>query len=217
VVDISSEVEWSPADNPYAIAVSQSTWWFAAVRLAAARLDGPRDPNALPVSSIQLDARSLVIALAQLPRALRLEEGALRAEGVGRETRKELAQAGRSFERALPDLGSMRDALIHFDEWAVGRGGGLQGSARAAGKKQREVAASYWSFGYRPDDGAIRFGPFSLHVASAVNGARALHEAICKAAVEVDRVRSTRESSAPDVGRMDAQTHENHDPSSEHH
>jgi hypothetical protein len=75
VTDISPDVDWSPADNPYAIAVSQATWWFSAVRLSVGRLHDPKDRRALPVSSTQIDARSLVIALVQVLRAEKLEPG----------------------------------------------------------------------------------------------------------------------------------------------
>ncbi len=61
--------DWSPADAPYAIALSEAQWWKWAVQLAAARIDGPDDERLRPVSSRQVDARNLILALAQLLRA----------------------------------------------------------------------------------------------------------------------------------------------------
>jgi hypothetical protein len=190
VTDISPDVDWSPADNPYAIAVSQATWWFSAVRLSAGRLHNSKDLRALPVSSTQIDARVLVIALVQLLRAERLEQSALRAKGVSRVVRRELTRARSNFLEVLPNLVDMRDALTHFDEWALGRGRGPQKAALDAGWNQRDVAAYYWSFGYHPGESAIRFGPFCLDVPKAVDAARALHQAIYEASGEVDRMRS---------------------------
>jgi hypothetical protein len=189
---MSPDVDWSPADDPYAIALSQASWWLSAVRLSAGRLHDPKDLRALPFSSTQIDARILILALVQLLRAVKLEQSALRALGVSSVVRKELARARRSFLEVLPNLEDMRDALTRFDEWALGRGRGPQKAALDAGWKQRDVAAYYWSFGYRPDDGAVQFGPFSLDVAKAVDAARALHQAIYEASGEVDRMRSER-------------------------
>jgi hypothetical protein len=46
--------DWSPADNPYAIAVSEAGWWVRAVQLTARRL-GRDDEQMLPYSSRQID------------------------------------------------------------------------------------------------------------------------------------------------------------------
>lgn len=189
---ITPDVEWSPADNPESIAVSQATWWFAAVRLSVARFGDPQDLRALPVSSIQIDARNLVIALAQLLRAERLEQSGLEAAGVSADVRNALTRARESFQEVLPNLVDMRDALTHFDEWALGQGRGPQKAAQEEGWKQREIAAYYWSFGFHPGEGRVRFGPFGLDVAKAVEAARDLHQAIYEAAREVDRKRSAQ-------------------------
>jgi hypothetical protein len=189
-MDLTHGIEWSPADQPYAIAVSQASWWLAAVRLSVARLHSAKDLRALPMSSTQIDARFLLLALVQLLRAEKLEQSALRAEAVDRAVRRELAEARRDFLKALPNLETMRDALTHYDEWVLGRGRGPQTAAVAAGFQQRDVAAYYWSFGYHEGDGVVRFGPFSLDVARAVDAARALHLAIYEAAREIDRMRS---------------------------
>ena len=70
--------DWSPADNSYAIAVSEARWWLSAVNLAAGRLSDPSDRRAAPMSSTQIDARTLVFALTQLLTAEQLEQYALK-------------------------------------------------------------------------------------------------------------------------------------------
>jgi hypothetical protein len=47
---LTSQDDWSPADNPYAIAVSEAQWWQRAVRLAVLRVQG-EDDNRIAWSS----------------------------------------------------------------------------------------------------------------------------------------------------------------------
>jgi len=89
-MDDASPGHWSPADHPYVIAVSEAQWWLSAVRLAEARL---RDPRAAPVSSRQVDARNLVLALSQLLVAERLEQTALVDLGIDATVAERLADA----------------------------------------------------------------------------------------------------------------------------
>jgi len=119
VSEVPSEAAWSPADNPYAIAVSEGTWWRCAVQLAVGRLDDAPDPRAAPVSSTQIDARNLVFALVQLLAAEALEQKALRELGIDATVGHALSQARDRYLQALPGIQEMRNALTHFEDWAV--------------------------------------------------------------------------------------------------
>jgi hypothetical protein len=57
--------DWSPADNPHAIAVSQSQLWRHVVRLTVHRLREADDGRVGWFSSRQLDAHVLVMTLRQ--------------------------------------------------------------------------------------------------------------------------------------------------------
>ncbi len=74
--------DWSPADHPYAIAVSEAQWWQRAAELAVLRLRDDDDPRISWFSSRQIDARQLVFALRQLLNAERLEQVALSTLGM---------------------------------------------------------------------------------------------------------------------------------------
>ncbi len=120
VVDIPEGADWSPADHPYAIAVSEAMWWRCAVQLAVVRLGDANDLRSAPVSSKQVDARNLVFALVQLLAAEQLEQVALAGLGVEANIGEKLASARDRFLTALPGIAEMRNALTHFDEWALG-------------------------------------------------------------------------------------------------
>ena len=187
VPDIPEGADWSPADHPYAVAVSEAMWWRCAVQLAVARLDDSNDLRSAPVSSQQVDARNLVFALVQLLAAEQLEQMALRDLGVKSEIREELAAARARFLAALPGIQEMRNALTHFDEWAVGYGRGPQRRSVVGGSDRRDVAGAFWGFGYDPGEQAVRLGPFKISAASALRAATKLERAIGAAAIEVDR------------------------------
>jgi hypothetical protein len=185
--NLPSGLEWSPADNPYAIAVSEATWWRCAVKLAVARLGDPVDRRAAPLNSTQIDARNLVFALVQLLAAERLEQKALRELGVDAIVGDVLSRARDRYLGDLPDIQEMRNSLTHFDDWAMGRGRGLQRADVTEGSEPRDVAGHYWGFGYNPTERVVRLGPFKIEVAKAVPAALGLERAICAAAGEVDR------------------------------
>lgn len=152
-----------------------------------ATLDDSNDPRSAPVSSQQVDARNLVFALVQLLAAERLEQVALCDLGVESEIGEELAAARGRFLAALPGIQDMRNALTHFDEWAVGYGRGPQHRSVAGGSDRRDVAGAFWGFGYDPGEQAVRLGPFKISVSSALRAATNLERAIGVAAIEVDR------------------------------
>lgn len=196
-MDDASPGHWSPADHPYAIAVSEAQWWLSAVRLAEARLRDPDDPRAAPVSSRQVDARNLVLALTQLLVAERLEQTALADLGINATVAERLADARSRFEAALPGLQTTRNALTHFDEWARGSGHGPQKSDISAGASRRQAARTYWGFGYDPTTHAVGIEPYRFGVETAVRAAHDLAHAIYDAAHEVDRYGMSTTSAPP--------------------
>ena len=179
--------DWSPADNPHAIAISEAQWWQRAVQLAVLRLREPDDQRISWFSSRQIDARQLVFALRQILNAERLVAVAMETRGVGTAAREALAQARQRFEDALPGIKDMRDALMHFDEWSRGAGRGPQKDRRNAGEALRDVAREYWGFGYDPSAATVSLGPYTIRVDSAEQAAKDLSWAIYQAAREVDR------------------------------
>jgi hypothetical protein len=179
--------DWSPADNPHAIAISEAQWWQRAVRLAVLRLRDPDDRRISWFSSRQIDARQLVFALRQILNAERLVAAALEQGGVNAAARDALDQARLAFEDALPDIKHMRDALMHFDEWSRGEGRGPQKDQVRSGDALRDVARDYWGFGYDPSTGIVSLGSFTIHVDAADQAADQLSRAIYFAAREVDK------------------------------
>lgn len=178
--------DWSPADNPYAIAVSQSQLWRETVQLTVLRIRD-EDDNRVGWSSRQLDAHVLVVMLRQLLTAEQLEQAALEALGIDQAVGAALAAARKRFEDALPGIKDMRDALMHFDEWAQGTGFGPQARQRNAGTALRDIARDYWRFGYDSATGVVSFGPYTIAIDTAERAAAELCQAIWIAAHEVDK------------------------------
>jgi hypothetical protein len=179
--------DWSPADNPYAIAVSEAQWWQRAVQLAVMRVRGKDDDGIAWHSSREIDARQLVFVLRQLLTAEELEQAALEALGIDPVVGQELAEAREKFEAALPGVKDMRDGLMHFDEWARGTGRGPQKERRQAGEALRDVARFFWGFGYDPSADIVSLGPYRFDVGAADRAARELSRAIFMAARGVDK------------------------------
>jgi hypothetical protein len=178
--------DWSPADHPYAIAVSEAQWWKWAVQLAAARLAGPDNREFWPISSRQVDARNLVLALSQLLRAEHLEQFALDDLGLDPAAGQNLRAARAQYLEEMPGLEHMRNALTHFDAWARGAGLGPQKRRVDGGDAPRDVARDFWGFGYDPGSETISFGPYRIHVPTALQAALAFTAAIHTAARAVD-------------------------------
>jgi hypothetical protein len=181
--------DWSPADNPYAIAVSQAQLWRDVVRLTILRMRDPDDRRAGVFSSRQLDAHILVMTLRQLLVAEELEQAALTDLQIDANVSAALAQARTQFEGALPGIKDMRDALMHFDQWTRGTGWGPQRRRAKAGEALRDIARDYSSFGYDPETATISFGPYAIHIDAAENAAIGLCDAIYMAARAVDDAR----------------------------
>lgn len=193
---MTSSGDWSPADNPYAIAVSQAQLWRDVVRLTILRMRGPDDRRAGLFSSRQLDAHVLVMTLRQLLVAEQLEQAALKELHVDTRVGEALAQARTQFDDALPGVKDMRDALMHFDQWTRGMGWGPQRRRVKAGEALRDVARDYSSFGYDPETATISFGPYEIHIDLAEKAALGLCEAIYMAARAVDDERLANRRSA---------------------
>jgi hypothetical protein len=188
VVRDTTPPDWSPADNPHAIAISEAQWWQRAVQLAVLRLRDPDDQRISWFSSRQIDARQLVFALRQLLSAARLVDVAMEARGIDATARDALAQARQRFEDALPGVKDMRDALMHFEDWSRGKGRfGPQRDRRNAGEALRDVAREFWGFGYDPNAGTVSLGPYTINADTADQAAKELSWAIYQASREVDQ------------------------------
>lgn len=180
--------DWSPADNSYSIALSQSQWWMRAARLTALRMrDG--DDRRENFSSRQIDARLFIITLQQLLVAEKLEQDALSDLGIDAAAGEALSNAREQFEAAVPDVKHMRDGLIHFEDWSRGKGRGPQKERLKTGELERDVARFYWGFSYDPTAGTVALGPYTINVDTAVQAAQQFSHAIYMAAREVDRAK----------------------------
>lgn len=188
VVTASVPADWSPADNPHAIAISEAQWWQRAVQLAVLRLRDPDDQRISWFSSRQIDARQLVFALRQILNAERLVAVALVSCDVDAAASDALAEARQRFEDLLPGIKDMRDALMHFEDWSRGEGRfGPQRDRRRAGKALRDIAREFWGFGYDPNANTVFLGPYTIRVDLADQAAKELSWAIYQAAREIDR------------------------------
>jgi hypothetical protein len=178
--------DWSPADHPHAIAVSEARWWLSAVQLAAGRLDDEEDPRAVPMSSRQIDARHLILALSQLLSAEHLEQLELDELQIDSAVGDALADARAAYLDALPGVLEIRHAITHFEDWSRGQGRGPQRQQIEAGLDRRDVARDFWGFGYDPSTLSLRLGPYRIEVDRAVSAAVDLQWAIYAAARAVD-------------------------------
>jgi hypothetical protein len=110
------ELEWSPARNPYAIAVSQSWLALQAATLFAA------DAKERHGSAQQIYARQLFGQLRVLRCCAEMMATELKHEGVAEAARDRLQGELEAFDVAAPDVKDARDILEHFDAYARGQG-----------------------------------------------------------------------------------------------
>lgn len=177
------EDRWSPASNPYAIAVSQSWWAMLAVRQFAA------DAKAAHGPAQQIYARQIFGHLRLLQRCAVMEAKELTRLGIDQVHRDQLQDEIDLFDKAVPGAKDARDILEHFDEYARGEGQ-LQRTARSElGVDVFEAAAMFWGGGYDPADDELTEGPFLVAISQAIDASQRLHEAICRAARAVDESR----------------------------
>jgi hypothetical protein len=175
--------QWSPARDPYAIAVSQSWWAFTAAHLFAA------DAQAASGPAQQIYARQLFGQLRALRRCADMQGKELELLSIDMAHRGQLTQAIDSFDVAVPAAKPARDILEHFDEYARGEGRLAKQAMRELGIDAYEAAAMYWGGGYDPSTQELTEGPFALVVPDALEAARRLYEAIYAAGRAVDNAR----------------------------
>lgn len=179
--------DWSPADNPYAIAVSEAQWGLHAVDLTILRMREGEERWTHPFSSEQIDARQLIFALRHLLTAEELEQAALNELSMDPAVGQALAEERQQFENALPGIRHMRNALAHFDQWSRGKGHGPQKQRVQQGEALRDVARAFSGFGYDPRAGTVSLGPYTIEVETASCAAYKLCQAIYAAAHEIDK------------------------------
>ncbi|MEO3977727.1 hypothetical protein [Streptomyces sp. CAU 1734] len=201
--------DWSPADHPEAIALSEAQWWGRAALLAVERMHAG-DKAIGGFDTRQIDARHLCIALQQLLVAQRLQRLALGESAAGPEAALELSRARERFETAIPDAKHIRDGLTHFEDWSRGRGRGPQRDRTRAGATEREVARAFWSFGYDPAADTVSMGPLRIHVGAVEQAVHDMTRAIHTAARRIDlanaaRVRDTARAALTAAGIGDIQ------------
>jgi hypothetical protein len=179
-MSLDEEDRWSPARNPYAIAVSQSWWAMEAMLRFAA------DARAAHGPAQQIYARQIFGQLRLLHRCALMQTKELARLGVDRIHRDQLQDEIDLFETAVPNARSARDILEHFDEYARGEGKLQRDAMNELGIDVFEAAAMFWGGGYDPVTQEITEGPFVVVVPQAVEASRRLHAAICEAARAVD-------------------------------
>jgi hypothetical protein len=172
--------DWSPADNPYAIAVSQS--WFAinSLTLFASKARSELGPEQ------QIYARQIFGQLRLLRRCAGLQAGELKRLGVPDVHRDRLDQAIAAFDEATEGATDARNILEHFDEYARGKGKLQRKAIKDQGMGLSEAAALYWGGGYDPTTEQLSEGPFVIVVPDAVAASEALYQEIYVAGKAVD-------------------------------
>jgi len=169
--------DWSPSDNLYAVAVSETQRWTEAADLTAQRIRSG-DPF-----QQQLDARLFLLALRQLLYAADLQQDTI--ELLAPNAQEALRAARADFDRAVPGLTDARNVLVHFADYARGAGREQKKLIRQ-GADLVAVARNFWPFGYDPRTGKINLGPYQIEVGSACIHAKQLCMAVWMAARAVD-------------------------------
>lgn len=178
---MSNEESWSPARHPYAIAVSQA---YFALHATLLFIEQARDATGI---NQQLYARAIPSQLWLLRRCAQMEANELTRLSIPEADRALLENEIAAFDEALPDLKNARDMLEHPDDYARGKGRLQEAAIRKEGLDLHAAAATYWGGGYDSTTDEIEEGPYRLHLGTAVEAARRLHDAIYHAAQAVDR------------------------------
>lgn len=194
-MDESAVDSWSPADNPYAIAVSEAQWALGDVELCVRRIHAGGEVVG-GFDSRQIDARHLCFALAHLLMAETLEQEALVDLGVSLEVGKALGQARKLFESSLPGIVQIRNGLAHFESWSRGLGRGPQRELVQAGDERRDAARAFWGFRYDVTTDTVSMGPYQVSVIAAREAAAELASSIYMAARAVDAKRTADDRDA---------------------
>jgi hypothetical protein len=172
--------DWSPAENPYAIAVSQSWWVLQALLLFVFQVRSACDPER------QIYGRQIFGQLRLLRLCARMQADELESLGVSEVTRDRLNRAIEEFDTATPGAMAARNMLEHFDDYARGKGTLQKRAIREQGLSVYEAAAVYWGGGYDPVTERITEGPIVIHVPTALAASEALYWAIYTAGKAVD-------------------------------
>lgn len=175
--------EWSPAENPHAIAVSQSWWVLQALLLFATEARNARDHRQ------QIYARQIFGQLRLLRLCARMQADELESLGASVVLRDRLDRAIEEFDVQTPHASAARNMLEHFDDYARGEGVLQKRAIRKEGLSVYEAAAVYWGGGYDPATERITEGPIIIHVPAALAASQALHRAIYAAGKAVDTYR----------------------------
>jgi hypothetical protein len=184
--------DWSPADSPYAIALSETQWSLWTLQLCARRIHEGKDPER------QIDARQFVAALRQIERFAKMERNA--CHDATPEAAHALGQAIEVFTAAVPGARHARDVLEHYDAYSVGKGH-KQASAPSQ-EAARDLARQFSRFGYEPSTDQIHTGPYQICVTDAVAHARQLTAAV-HAAVQAYEAASGAHHPAGDADHGD--------------
>ncbi len=172
--------DWSPAENPYAIAVSQSWWALQTLLLFASQArvsDGPEQ---------QIYARQIFGQLRLLRLCAEMQAKELDRLRVNPVEREALVRAIETFDYATPGARDARNILEHFDEYARGEGKLQRDAVRELRLGVNEAAVLYWGGGYDPTTEQLEEGPFTIDVPAALAAAEALHRAIYTAGKAID-------------------------------
>ncbi len=176
---------WSPAHNPYAIAVSQSWWTIQALLLFASKARSEFGEEQ------QIYARQIFGQLRLLRICAEMQAKELVRTGVSDIHRHRLDRAIEEFDEATPGAKAARDILEHFDEYARGEGRLQQQAIRERGLDAYDAASLYWGGWYDPATEQITEGPFVIDVGAALKVSVGLHQAIYAAGRAVDAHRRT--------------------------
>jgi hypothetical protein len=178
------EVPWSPARDPYAIAVSQSWWALRSVTLFAT--DAQKSDGHVQ----QIYARQLFGHLRVLRRCAEMMATALERQGIDEGDRDGLDREIQAFDEAAPSAKDARDILEHFDDYARGKGKLELKAMQDLGIDEFEAAAMFWGGGYDPSTDKLTQGPFEIVISDAIRAAERLHAAIFAAGRAIDRARA---------------------------
>ena len=178
------ELRWSPAREPYAIALSQSSWSLQSARLFAA--DARKGHG--PVQ--QIYARQLFGQLRVLRRCADMMATELKRQEIDKADRERLDREAKAFDVAVPSAKDARDILEHFDDYARGEGKLAKKAMQDLGIDVFEAAALFWGGGYDPLTERLTEGPFEILVPQAIAAAERLQGAIYAAGRAVDRSRA---------------------------
>jgi hypothetical protein len=176
---------WSPAREPYAIAVSESWWALQSATVFA----GDAKKSAGHVQ--QIYARQLFGHLRLLRRCAEMMATELKRQG-NQPGRVRLERDTNAFDVAVPSAKDARDILEHFDDYARGEGKLARTAMQDLDIDVFEAAAMFWGGGYDPESERLTQGPFEIIVPQAIEAAERLQGAIYAAGRAIDRTRAAR-------------------------